>query len=100
MSDSDSKEALNELSLMIEDFVNQLTELLEDKIKVTVLIRNCELTDSDVLYTSDETREIITAVQNLQDRGERVTVHDSRYQDPDEDIELPEPAWKPKRGMH
>lgn len=74
--------------------------ILEDKIQVSVLIRNCEITDSDLLFTSDDTEEIIKALRHLQSDGEKIEVDDPRYQGEDETPELPEPAWKPKRGLH
>ena len=74
--------------------------MLEDKIQVTVLIRNCELSESDLLFTSDSPDEIMRSLKYLSSHGEKIKVDDPRYQDGDEDIELPEPAWKPKRGLH
>lgn len=74
---------------------------LEDKIQVTVLIQNCEITDSDLLFTSANPDEIIGAIRNLQGEGERLNIDDPRYQgDDDDEPELSPPAWKKSGGLH
>lgn len=64
-------QTLRQLRSDIADHLEDIRAMFKDEVRITVLIRNLEREDADVIVTDDEARAIIKCVKEL-DKKPRV----------------------------